>query len=37
VRNLRVSGGGRLRKGRRIEEFTATEVPDEEKEAILRA
>jgi deazaflavin-dependent oxidoreductase (nitroreductase family) len=37
VRNLRASGEGRLRKGRRIEEFTATEVPDEEKPVVLRA
>jgi deazaflavin-dependent oxidoreductase (nitroreductase family) len=37
VRNLRVSGEGRLRKGRRVEEFTATEVPDEEKIPLLRA
>jgi deazaflavin-dependent oxidoreductase (nitroreductase family) len=37
VRNIRVSGGGRLRKGRRTEDFTVTEVPDEEKPAILRA
>ena len=31
VRNLRASGEGRLRKGRRIEEFTATELPDDER------
>ena len=37
VRNLRASGEGRLRKGRRIEAFTATEVPDEEKLLLLRA
>jgi len=37
VRNLRASGEGRLRKGRRTEEFTATEVPDEEKLPLLRA
>ena len=37
VRNLRASGEGRLRKGRRVEEFTATEVPDEEKLPLLRA
>ena len=37
VRNLRTSGEGRLRKGRRTEEFTATELPDEEKLPILRA
>lgn len=37
VRNLRVTGEGRLRKGRRTEEFTATELPDEEKLPLLRA
>jgi deazaflavin-dependent oxidoreductase (nitroreductase family) len=37
VRNLRVSGEGRLRKGRRVEEFTATEVHDDEKLLLLRA
>ena len=37
VRNLRASGQGRLRKGRRIEEFTATELPDDEKGLLLRA
>ena len=36
VRNLRVSGKGRL-AGRRTEEFTATELSDEEKPALLRA
>ncbi len=37
VRNLRVSREGRLRKGRRTEEFTATELADEEKVPLLRA
>ena len=37
VRNMRVSGGGELHVGRRVEVFTATEVADEEKPAILRA
>jgi len=37
VRNLRASGEGRLRKGRKTEEFTATELPDEEKPLLLRA
>ncbi|HKT82722.1 MAG TPA: nitroreductase/quinone reductase family protein [Solirubrobacterales bacterium] len=36
VRNLRVSGEGRL-AGRRTERFTATELTDEEKPALLRA
>jgi hypothetical protein len=37
VRNMRVAGGGELRIGRRVEPFTATELPDEQKPAILRA
>jgi deazaflavin-dependent oxidoreductase (nitroreductase family) len=37
VRNLRASAEGRLRKGRRTERFTATEVPDDEKLPVLRA
>ncbi|MEY2469416.1 MAG: hypothetical protein QOF21_2114 [Actinomycetota bacterium] len=37
VRNLRVAGGGRLRVGRRVEEFRATELTDDEKPVILRA
>jgi deazaflavin-dependent oxidoreductase (nitroreductase family) len=37
VKNLRASGQGRLRVGRRTEDFTATEVPDEEKAPLLRA
>lgn len=37
VRNLRASGSGRLRRGRRIEEFTAAELPDDEKLPLLRA
>jgi deazaflavin-dependent oxidoreductase (nitroreductase family) len=37
VRNLRVTGELRLRKGRRTEEFTATELPDDEKLPLLRA
>ncbi|MGZ4354071.1 MAG: nitroreductase family deazaflavin-dependent oxidoreductase [Gaiellaceae bacterium] len=36
VRNLRAAGAGRLLVGRRREPFTATEVPDAEKEPILR-
>src|ERR1700754_248950 len=31
VRNIRVSGGGELRVGRRVEPFTVVEVPDEQK------
>jgi hypothetical protein len=37
VRNLRVAGGGELRLGRRAQPFTAVEVPDADKPAILRA
>src|SRR5213075_2074043 len=37
VRNLRASGEGRLVRGRRAEQFTAVELPDEEKPALLRA
>jgi deazaflavin-dependent oxidoreductase (nitroreductase family) len=37
VRNLRVAGGGELRVGRRAERFTATELADEDKPAVLRA
>lgn len=37
VRNLRAAGGGRLRIGRRTESFTAVELSDEEKPALLRA
>ena len=37
VRNLRVAGRGRLRLGRAVESFTATEVPDSDKVEILRA
>jgi deazaflavin-dependent oxidoreductase (nitroreductase family) len=37
VRNMRVSGGGRLVLGSRSEEFSATEVGAEEKPALLRA
>jgi len=36
VRNLRVAGEGRLRRGRRVEEFTAVELDDAVKPAIIR-
>jgi deazaflavin-dependent oxidoreductase (nitroreductase family) len=36
VRNLRVLGAGELRIGRRTEPFTATEITDDAKPAILR-
>jgi deazaflavin-dependent oxidoreductase (nitroreductase family) len=35
--NMRAAGGGELWLGKRVEEFTATEVPDDAKPAILRA
>lgn len=37
VRNMRVSGGGRLVLGRGVEEFTATEVPEAARPPLLRA
>jgi deazaflavin-dependent oxidoreductase (nitroreductase family) len=37
VRNLRTSGHGRFRKGKRTEEFSAVELPDEEKVPVLRS
>jgi deazaflavin-dependent oxidoreductase (nitroreductase family) len=37
VRNLRASGHGRLRLGRRVREFTAIELTDEDKTPVLRA
>jgi len=37
VRNLRVAGEGELRLGRKAEPFTAVEVADDDKPAVLRA
>lgn len=37
VRNLRAAGGGRLRKGRRFEEFSAVELSDDVKPPVIRA
>ena len=37
VRNMRAAGGGELHIGRKVEAFTATEVSDDAKPAILRA
>ena len=37
VRNLRVAHDGELRLGRRTEPFTAVEITDDDKPAILRA
>jgi deazaflavin-dependent oxidoreductase (nitroreductase family) len=36
VRNMRAAGGGELRVGRRVERFTATELPDDIKPPVLR-
>jgi F420H(2)-dependent quinone reductase len=36
VRNVRANPQGRLRVGRRVENFTATELPDDEKPPLLR-
>ncbi|RKN45701.1 nitroreductase family deazaflavin-dependent oxidoreductase [Streptomyces hoynatensis] len=35
--NMRAAGGGELRLGKRVDAFTAEEVPDAEKPALLRA
>ncbi|GHF56253.1 nitroreductase family deazaflavin-dependent oxidoreductase [Streptomyces griseosporeus] len=35
--NMRAAGGGELHLGKHVEEFTATEVADDDKPAILRA
>ena len=37
VRNLRAAGAGELRVGRKVEQFTATELADDQKPPILRA
>lgn len=37
VKNMRVSGGGRLAGHGKVEEFVATEVPEEERPPLLRA
>jgi deazaflavin-dependent oxidoreductase (nitroreductase family) len=36
VRNLRAAGGGQLRVGRRVQSFTAVELPDDQKPDLLR-
>jgi deazaflavin-dependent oxidoreductase (nitroreductase family) len=36
VRNMRAAGGGRLQLGRRMTSFTAAELPDDQKPAVLR-
>ncbi|MFG2307935.1 nitroreductase family deazaflavin-dependent oxidoreductase [Streptomyces sp. NPDC048566] len=35
--NMRAAGGGELRLGKKVEAFTAVEVPDDEKAPLLRA
>jgi deazaflavin-dependent oxidoreductase (nitroreductase family) len=37
VKNMRVAGGGELHVGRRVEAFTAVELPDADKPELLRA
>jgi deazaflavin-dependent oxidoreductase (nitroreductase family) len=37
VRNLRAGGHGRLRLGSKVEDFTASELDDADKPALLRA
>ncbi|MFE5893424.1 nitroreductase/quinone reductase family protein [Streptomyces sp. NPDC002285] len=37
VRNMRAAGGGELRVGRKVRQFSAVEIPDETKLPILRA
>jgi deazaflavin-dependent oxidoreductase (nitroreductase family) len=37
VRNMRAAGGGELHIGSRVEPFTATELADDAKPAVLRA
>ncbi|MFI1016925.1 nitroreductase family deazaflavin-dependent oxidoreductase [Streptomyces sp. NPDC020965] len=36
VRNLRAAGGGQLKLGRKVQRFTAVELTDDEKPALLR-
>lgn len=37
ARNMRVAGGGELRVGRKVRQFSAVELPDAEKPPILRS
>jgi deazaflavin-dependent oxidoreductase (nitroreductase family) len=37
VKNVRASGEGQLRQGRRVQPFRAVELPDDEKPELLRA
>jgi hypothetical protein len=36
-RNLRAAGGGRLRRGRRVEDFTAVEVPPQQRGPLIES
>lgn len=36
-RNLRAAGGGRLRRGRRVEHFTAVEVSPQQRGPLIKA
>lgn len=36
-RNLRAAGGGRLRQGRRVEDFAAVEVPPQQRGPLIEA
>ncbi|MCX5098868.1 nitroreductase family deazaflavin-dependent oxidoreductase [Streptomyces sp. NBC_00439] len=35
VRNMRAAGGGELRVGRKVREFTAVEIPDDEQKSLV--
>ncbi|GAA1324267.1 nitroreductase family deazaflavin-dependent oxidoreductase [Streptomyces sanglieri] len=35
VRNMRAAGGGELRVGRKVREFTAVEIPDDEQKSLI--
>ncbi len=37
VQNIRAAGGGELRRGSRVQPFTATEIPDEQKPPLIQA
>jgi deazaflavin-dependent oxidoreductase (nitroreductase family) len=37
VQNIRAAGGGEIRRGSRVEPFTAAEIPDQQKPPIIQA
>ena len=37
VQNLRAAGGGEIRRGSRVQPFTATEIPNDQKPPIIQA